>query len=185
MKILTRKAFTLVELLIVIGIIGLLAVTVLLALNPAEAQRKSRDTKRIRDASTLQAVLEQMIDGGTVIATTANTLGGAGGVSSSGITGSSQNCASGQHWLGAYDLCPYVKTVPLDPQNNQTRTYQNGSAVAPTTTSGVMFYRAIVSGSNYEIGVRQESAANVSKLTGDGGEDADWFEVYSGANNLF
>ena len=190
MNRLTSKAFTLVELLIVIGIIGLLAVTVLLALNPAEAQRKARDTDRILDAATLQAVLEQIVNEGNIVipTTPADSLGGTNGIVSS-ISGSnanltSQNCTvAAGHWLGGYDLCPYVKTVPLDPQNGRTATYQTGVPATPTAT-GIMLYRARVSGTDYEINVRQESSSNVAKLTGDGGDSPEWFEVFSGNNAL-
>src|SRR3989344_3460403 len=63
-KIKKSKGFTLIELLIVIGILAVLAVTLLLALNPAEAQKRTRDTKRLRDAATLQAIINQYLESG-------------------------------------------------------------------------------------------------------------------------
>ena len=43
----SSKGFTLIELLVVIGIIGTLGAVALVAINPAEAQRKARDTQRM------------------------------------------------------------------------------------------------------------------------------------------
>jgi prepilin-type N-terminal cleavage/methylation domain-containing protein len=42
-----KKGFTLIELLIVMAILGVLAVVVLVAINPAEQMRRARDTGRI------------------------------------------------------------------------------------------------------------------------------------------
>jgi prepilin-type N-terminal cleavage/methylation domain-containing protein len=44
-----RSGFTLIELLIVIAIIAILSVVVVLALNPAEMLRESRDNNRVSD----------------------------------------------------------------------------------------------------------------------------------------
>src|SRR3989344_8558415 len=82
-KKIVQKAFTLVELLIVIGIIEILAVILLVTLNPAEAQRKARDAKRIKDAGTLQVILEQavadnLINGAIAIGTAGTITGGTG-----------------------------------------------------------------------------------------------------------
>lgn len=52
-----KKGFTLLELLIVIGIIATLSVIVMLVLNPAETLRKSRDTQRMSDLATLKTAL--------------------------------------------------------------------------------------------------------------------------------
>lgn len=51
------KGFTLLELLIVIAILAILSVTLVLVLNPAESLRKSRDTQRMSDLSTLKTAL--------------------------------------------------------------------------------------------------------------------------------
>ncbi|OGY15414.1 MAG: hypothetical protein A3I52_01760, partial [Candidatus Blackburnbacteria bacterium RIFCSPLOWO2_02_FULL_40_10] len=58
----SSKGFTLIELLVVIGIIGTLGAVALVAINPAEAQRKARDTQRIKDMATLQSVVEQYLN---------------------------------------------------------------------------------------------------------------------------
>jgi prepilin-type N-terminal cleavage/methylation domain-containing protein len=48
-----KKGFTLIELLIVIAIIAILSVVVVLTLNPAEMLKRSRDSNRLSDFSTM------------------------------------------------------------------------------------------------------------------------------------
>jgi len=52
-----QNGFTLLELLIVIAIIAILSVVLILVLNPAESLKKSRDTQRLSDLSTLKTAL--------------------------------------------------------------------------------------------------------------------------------
>ena len=53
----SKKGFTLLELLIVIAIIAILSVVLIVALNPAETLRKTRDSQRISDLSSLKTAV--------------------------------------------------------------------------------------------------------------------------------
>lgn len=53
----SKKGFTLLELLVVIAIIAILSVVLIVALNPAETLRKTRDSQRISDLSSLKTAL--------------------------------------------------------------------------------------------------------------------------------
>lgn len=52
-----NQGFTLLELLIVIAIIAILSVVLILVLDPAETLKKSRDTQRMSDLSTVKTAL--------------------------------------------------------------------------------------------------------------------------------
>lgn len=52
-----KRGFTLLELLIVIGIIAILSVILVIVLNPAETLRKARDSQRMSDLNTLKTAL--------------------------------------------------------------------------------------------------------------------------------
>jgi len=53
-------SFTLVELLIVIGILAILTVAVIVVLNPVEYLKQARDSKRIQDLSSLNKALSTL-----------------------------------------------------------------------------------------------------------------------------
>src|SRR5262249_40631757 len=55
------KGFTLIELLVVIAIVAILAVAVILTLNPAELLRQARDSTRISDMNTLKRAVSLYI----------------------------------------------------------------------------------------------------------------------------
>jgi type IV pilus assembly protein PilA len=113
-----RKGFTLIEILLVIGMIAVLATVVFVALDPAKRFQDTRNAKRSTDAqSILSAIQTSIID-------TQGTL-------PSGITtvekqiGTGPGCAiatGGCNVIGATDcvnlsatLAKYLKTIPQDP----------------------------------------------------------------------
>ena len=52
-----KQSFTLIELLIVVGIVAILAVLVVLTLNPAELLKQARDSTRLSDMATINQAL--------------------------------------------------------------------------------------------------------------------------------
>lgn len=67
-KLNKQSGFTLLELLIVIGILAILAVAIVLVLNPIEFMRESRDAKRINDIEVIYTAINLMMvnKGGTI-----------------------------------------------------------------------------------------------------------------------
>ena len=71
----TKKGFTLLELLIVIGILSILSTTVILVINPAQLLKKARDSQRISDLNTVKVAIAYYITeyGSPSIGTVAQT----------------------------------------------------------------------------------------------------------------
>lgn len=79
----TQKGFTLIEILIVIGIIAVLAAIVIVAINPAKQFAQARDTQRESNVNTiLNAIGQNLADhkgiftcGSETITTSTSTIG--------------------------------------------------------------------------------------------------------------
>jgi prepilin-type N-terminal cleavage/methylation domain-containing protein len=128
-----RKAFTLIEILIVIGLIAVLAGVLIVALNPARQFAQARNAQRWNNVDT--------IIGSIVTNQTDNrgTFNCAAGV----IPATSTKMATG---VGNYDIGPclvptYAASIPFDPSASgahwtSTADYDTGYNIQRDDTSG-------------------------------------------------
>lgn len=100
-----RAGFTLIELLIVIAILGVLAVVVLLALNPVQQLARTRDSGRISGVTQLGHAAEAY----------ATSNNGAYVAEAPGA-----NCAPGNNWIQCLVNAGEIATIPAQVTNTLT-----------------------------------------------------------------
>lgn len=133
----SQKGFTLIEILVVIGMIALLATIVLIAINPARQFAQGRNTQR---TSNVNAILNAM---GQNIADNKGTLTGCGPVDATART--IQNGAGATISDSRSCLVPlYISSLPYDPTTGAAcspseatcTTYNSGYTVTKDATTG-------------------------------------------------
>lgn len=139
----SQNGFTLIEVLLVIGLIAILAAIVIIAVNPARQFAQARNTQRSSDVNAiLNAVHQNMIDNR-----------GTWTCASGDIPTTSTKMASG----GGYDICSclvpaYLPAMPYDPVTGSytdCTSYDTGYNIIKSETTG----RVTVSAPNAELGV--------------------------------
>jgi len=104
----TKKAFTLIEVLVVIALIGFLAAITIIAINPAKNFQDARNTQRRSDVTQiLNAVTQYTTQQG-------NTLSGLGTIATCPTT-TNIGTAVGMVNLGTNLVPTYVVAIPNDP----------------------------------------------------------------------
>lgn len=178
-----KEGFTLVEVLIVIGIVAVISVTVILALNPQEILRQARDSNRLAEMSELNKAINLfLVERSTASLGTSNTIyvsapdpALSGNATStcpnmglSAPPGWNYQCASsanvrnvnGTGWMpvnfALLSKAPLSK-LPTDPTNNPA--------------SG-LYYAFVPNGNNYTLVAAMESQKRLqSSARNDGGSD--------------
>jgi len=136
-----ESSFTLIELLIVIGIIAILSTIAILVLNPLELIKQARDSQRMADLTTLNKTLAVYQSSGQTSLGTANTVYVSipsnqancsdlglptlpGGYSYVCVTSSTLQKTDGTGWIplifSAVSYGTPLEKLPVDPINSTT-----------------------------------------------------------------
>ncbi|NMB92502.1 MAG: type II secretion system protein [Parcubacteria group bacterium] len=173
-----KKGFTLLELLIVIGILAILSTTMILVINPAEMLKKARDSQRISDLNTLKTAISMYLTdvASPTIGTSTYSYSHVTSVNC-GATGnaSTSQAVNGNGWIpinftSITGGAP-ISALPVDP---------NPTAYA---TSPYLYYAYVVGSSNtFKIFANMESTYYSYGGTGsiedkDGGTKSSLYEV--------
>ncbi len=177
-----KRGFTLLELLIVIGILAILTAAVVIVLNPAQLLAQARDSQRLSDLASVQSAINLFLatatstDLGTGPYATANATCGFN--STTVCTVSTSTAVNGTGWVRvnlerASGGSP-LAVLPLDPTN--TATYQYA-------------YIADDGYDTFELNARLESEKYRGRMINDGGNSSTcgvnyndttcWYEIGS------
>ncbi len=159
-----QKAFTLIELLIVIAIISIIAGIVFVALDPLTRFKDARDSRRWADASAIMTAIKvsQIDNGGSYISALTNSTT-AGVVYMIGTSTTACNATNCNTLVTSSTACVdlsqlvtggYLGTVPVSP-NAANSTWSNG-------LSGYTVQRASTTGIITVTACDHERAASIS-----------------------
>ncbi len=143
MKNTAQRGFTLIEILVALTLVAILAVSVYVALNPAQRLKDAKDTRRAADVDTILTAIHQSIvdNKGTMPSNMP-----AQGASKQLGTGTATDCpatvgaycsslttACADLLTGGQNLAKYLASMPSDPGTSDTPPLSTGYAVSRDT----------------------------------------------------
>ncbi len=158
-----KKGFTLIELVIVIGILAILAAVVVLVLNPAQLLAQARDSQRLSDLGSVKSAIA------LYLATASSPTVGAGPTCTA--TCSSDNPFSGTETVTTSTVVSGTGWVPIALTGTT-----GGSALATLpldpSNSGAYYYAYAgnASAKTFELDCRLESDRYRTMMSSDGGD---------------
>lgn len=148
-----KKAFTILELLIVISILAILTSAVILTINPKKQLSRTRDTRRLADVGTLVTAIQWYNNEHGTFPDSVDTTR----VSNQLVTGGSLYKSAGG-WINS-DLSKYLPKMVVDPINTGENVYRyrhnNVGYEVDTALENLIEKHSIDGGNNdnrYELG---------------------------------
>ena len=157
----SKKGFTLLELLVVIVIISILSTVMILSLNPTEITKKARDAKRITDISQLnQAIGLALSEDESILA-------------NFGSSAADTRLADGTGYVKVI-VSRNMPILPIPNKNGENINNSNNNQVVDS-----YYFQSVGSSLRYEIKTTFESMEFKDELITDGGNESDYYEVGS------
>jgi prepilin-type N-terminal cleavage/methylation domain-containing protein len=175
-----KKGFTLLELLIVIGILAILSTTMVLVINPAEMLKKARDSQRISDLNTVKTAIAMYLTD----VSSASLTTGSYAYNHSGVTIPAGPCGgvTFSH-ASTSQAITGIGWIPINFASIAGGSPIGAEPIDPNPATG-RYYVAILNGTNstFELIGNMESIAYSSEgpndvESKDGGNIIDYYEV--------
>jgi len=169
-----RRGVTLLELLITIGIMGVLAAISILLIRPDQIMYKRRDAQRISDLNVLaQAINAYIADNGVVPGDDCITSFCAStGCKNTPCTVSKSKLANGSGWI-------HNSLTSTSPDNCDMTKYISELRIDPVNDNAFLryFYKTDSNRRKFELDTHLEAKSNTGLMKTDGGDANSYYEV--------